>query len=437
MDSPVGAQAFALTAPSGAELAAAVAAFARAPTALPLQCGVQHYSWGDPDFLPALIDAPNPRSLPFAELWIGAHPDLLSTVQLGGWRLALAELIAAAPQTMLGDETVQHFGAELPFLLKVLAARHPLSLQAHPTRAQAIAGYQREDALGLALADPRRCYRDRNHKPELLVALTDFHALRGFRPLAAIRAELQAAPELQPLAAPLPQTRADLFSLYRRIMEGDQAEVDARLGALLARYRRERQHQAFDPDDRRDWMLEADRLFSEAPHHDRGLGAILLLNLIRLHPGEAIFLPAGELHAYLRGAGIELMANSNNVLRGGLTRKHIDVPSLLAALQIDPQPGTVLQPQPAARPGGPDCYPTPASEFLLERHSLRAGEQRLLASQPARLRLGLVIDGQVTLETASGTTLGLEHGATFVLPAACQARLHGLQRSVIFTARVP
>jgi mannose-6-phosphate isomerase class I len=437
MESPAAGSAFAVAVPTGAELAEAIARFERRPIPLPLQCGVQHYSWGDPGFLPALIDAPNPRALPFAELWIGAHPDLMATVQLDRHRLGLDELIRGAPKAVLGDETLRAFGAELPFLLKVLAARQPLSIQAHPTREQAIAGFQHEDALGLALGDPRRSYRDRNHKPELLVALTDFYALRGFRPLDAIRAELAAAPELQALAERFDPSNAGLFAFYRWLMELDQGEIDRYLTPLIDRYRRERRGQAFDPSDRRDWMLDADRVFSDGPRRDRGLFSILLLNLLRLHPGEAIFLPAGELHAYLRGAGIELMANSNNVLRGGLTRKHIDVRSLLATLRIRPANGEVLHPRAPRGPGSPDTYPTPAAEFSLERHTLNAGEVRELRPAPPRLRLGIVIDGQVRLETPAGGPLGLPHGTPFMIPAACRVRLHSPQRSVVFIARVP
>lgn len=439
MDSPVGSQTFVRAAPTGADIAAAIADFTTAPTPLPLQCGVQHYGWGDPGFIPSLIDVPNPRGLPFAELWIGAHPDLLSTVQLQGWRLSLAELIAAAPETVLGPDTHRRFGPELPFLLKVLAARHPLSIQAHPDRAQALAGYQREDAIGLPLSDARRSYRDCNHKPELLVAITDFYALRGFRPLAAIEAELNAAPELAPLAAQLTATHGGLMDLYRWLMECDQDQVDALLTPLLARYRRERHGREPDPCDRRDWLLEADRLFSTDGRRDRGLFAMLLLNLIALRPGEAIFLPAGELHAYLRGAGIELMANSNNVLRGGLTSKHIDLQSLLATVRIEPGPAEVLQPQQPDAPGGPARYHTPAAEFLLERYTLNAGERRTLNgdASAARLRLGLVLDGQVTLDTPSQPPLGLAPGAAFMVPAACSAELRGLQRSVVFAALVP
>ena len=445
MDSPVGQRAFIAAVPAADEIKAAIASFQAAPRPLPLHCGVQHYSWGDPDFIPALIDVHNPRGLPFAELWIGTHPDLLSTVQLSGWRMSLAELIAAAPTTMLGAASAADFNNQLPFLLKVLAAREPLSIQAHPTREQAVAGYHREDAIGLPLTDPRRSYRDRNHKPELLVAVTDFYALRGFRPLAEISAELAAAPELAPLEARFEPSTAGLFKLYRWLMQLEQRQVNALLSPLIARLQRERGGARFDPTDRRDWLIEADRLFSANSRCDRGLFSLLLLNLVALHPGEALFLPAGELHAYLRGAAIELMANSNNVLRGGLTQKHIDVPALLDTLSVDPARGEVHQAKAPVEPGLPETYPTPATEFLLERHRLCAGERRRISSRAAngsalggaRLRLGIVLDGQLSLYSPGEAPLGLERGAAVVIPAGCSAELRSEQRSVIFMARAP
>ncbi|WP_200242274.1 mannose-6-phosphate isomerase, class I [Lamprobacter modestohalophilus] len=457
-DSPVGNRAFIPSVPAAEEIQAAISAFEAAPQPLVLHCGVQHYSWGDPDFIPALMEIHNPRRLPFAELWIGAHPDLLSTVQLNGWRLSLAELISAAPTTMLGAESAARFDHQLPFLLKVIAAREPLSIQAHPTREQAIAGYQREDAIGLRLTDPRRSYRDRNHKPELLVALTDFYALRGFRPLTEVSAELAAAPELGALKTQFEPSVSGLFELYQWIMQLEQPQVDALLSPLIKRLQQERAGIEFDPTDRHAWLLEADRLFSSNGHRDRGLFSLLLLNLIALHPGEALFLPAGELHAYLRGAAIELMANSNNVLRGGLTQKHIDVPALLNTLSVDPAPGAVRQIQPPAGPALPETWPTPATEFLLERHSLSAGERRLIghctgagsiqdscaigsavdsAVNGPRLRLGLVMDGQLSLHSPGQAPLRLKPGAAIVIPAACTVELHSEQHSVLFTARAP
>ncbi|WP_462320605.1 mannose-6-phosphate isomerase, class I [Halochromatium sp.] len=469
MDSPVGRDAFMAPVPTAEQLQAAIDAFRAAPRPLRLHCGIQHYSWGDPDFIPALIEAKNPRQLPFAELWIGAHPDLASTVALGCCRLSLAELITAAPRTMLGAESAQRFDNQLPFLLKMLAAREPLSIQAHPSQAQAIAGYQHEEAIGLSLSDPRRSYRDRNHKPELLVAVTDFYALRGFRPLAEIQAVLAATPELNPLQTQFEPSVAGLFNLYRWLMQLEQAEVDALLWPLIKRLELERADARFEPMNRCDWLLAANRIFSTNGHCDRGLFSLLLLNLIALQPGEALFLPAGELHAYLRGAAIELMANSNNVLRGGLTQKHIDVPALLQTLRMKPEPGAVHQVQPPAGPGLPETYSTPATEFLLERYRLSAGEQRIIncgqvvwgregldtepratldkelkdvpgaattASQ-ARLRLGLVLEGQVSLQAHGQAPLELKRGAAFAIPAACAVKLRSNQPSVIFTARAP
>lgn len=189
------------------------------------------------------------------------------------------------------------------------------------------------------------------------------------------------------------------------------------------------------------------------------------MNLIALKPGEALFLPAGELHAYLHGAAIELMANSNNVLRGGLTEKHIDVPALLTTLRVDPAPGVVLQPQPPAGPSLPEIYSTPTREFLLERYQLSPGEHCLInpggGAQPepalmprishpldaaaspettaslAKLRLGLVLDGQVSLHSPRQAPLALKRGSTFVIPAACRTELRSSRASVLFTARLP
>ena len=477
------------------EIIAAIRAFEATPGPLPLHCGVQHYSWGDPDFIPALIGVRNPGRLPFAERWVGAHADLPSTVQLGGCRLSLAELIAAAPITLLGAQAASDFNNQLPFLLKILAAREPLSIQAHPTREQAIAGYQHEDAIGLPLTDPRRSYRDCNHKPELLVALTDFYALRGFRPLPEINAELAATPELAPLHAQFEPSPNGLLHLYRWLMQLEQAQVNALLAPLIRRLQRERAGTTraatrLDPSGRHerdrhkrdrherdlserdlsdwdhwDWLLTADRIFSTNGQHDRGLFSLLLLNLIALKPGAALFLPAGELHAYLHGAAIELMANSNNVLRGGLTEKHIDVPALLTTLRVDPAPAVVLQPQPPAGPGLPATYATPTREFLLERYQLSAGEHCLInrggAAQPeqalmpgishplntaaspetavslAKLRLGLLLDGEVSLHSPKQAPLILKRGAAFVLPAACRGELRSARQSLLFMARLP
>jgi mannose-6-phosphate isomerase len=306
-----------------------ISAYLRNPRPLVLTCGVQHYDWGDHVFIPALLGQPAPADRPHAELWIGAHPDLPATAELDGAPVPLDRLIAAAPTALLGAETAARYGGELPFLFKVLSAATPLSIQAHPNRAQAEQGFADEDRRGLAPTDPRRNYRDRNHKPELLVALTEVHALRGFRPLAEIAAELAHYPTLRAFADTLDGTPAGLRRAYGEHMRLPQPDIDALLAPVLAASRRRADNPADAGRERCRWLLDADRRFAADGHHDRGLLAFLLLNLLHLRPGQAIFLPAGELHSYLAGAGLELMASSNNVLRGGLTTKHIDVDALL------------------------------------------------------------------------------------------------------------
>lgn len=401
-----------------------IAAYLRKPRPLVLACGVQHYAWGDRDFIPKLLGQSAPADRPHAELWIGAHHDLPASADVGGVPLPLDALIAAAPAALLGAETAVRYGGELPFLFKVLSAATPLSIQAHPTRALAEQGYAHEDRRGIALKDPRRNFRDRNHKPELLMALTDFHALRGFRPLEEIAAELAHYPALGAFTATLDGTAGGLRRAYGELMRLPQPDIDALLAPVIAASRRRADDPADPGRDRCRWLLHADRLFSAEGHHDRGLLAFLLLNLLHLRPGQAIFLPAGELHSYLAGAGLELMANSNNVLRGGLTTKHIDVDALLGILSVDPQAPAVCAPRPVPDAPGLTVYAPPVDELALHRLAVGAGGAYALA--PAAITLGLVLNGEATLtdnDTGAGAELRLGRGASFLVPAGCAVRL--------------
>ena len=292
-----------------------------------LDLGVQHYAWGDTHFIPELLGIENLEQTPYAELWLGTHPDLPSHVELEDERWLLSEVL---------DD-------ELPYLLKVLAARKPLSIQAHPTEEQARAGYARENAEGIPGDAPHRSYRDERHKPELLCALTDFYALRGFRP------------------DPPPFEGASLEELYRRLMTLPQDEVDAMLAPRIDALR----GVSFGKDDREYWVLRCHEEYSDDGHYDRGLFSVYLLNLIHLKPGDAIYLGAGTLHAYLEGSGIEIMASSNNVLRGGLTRKHIDVDELLRTVVFDGEAPQILTASPVSE--SESRYETPAREFELRR----------------------------------------------------------------------
>jgi mannose-6-phosphate isomerase len=340
-----------------------------------LENAVRQYAWGSRTVIAELLGEQVPSAHPQAELWLGAHPDDPSRlVRSGTERTSLLDALRAEPDRLLGPDRVERWDGTLPFLLKVLAADEPLSLQAHPSLDQARTGFRREDAAGVRRDAAHRNYRDANHKPELICALTEFHALVGFRDPAATVPLLRAldVPELAGHAELLAaQPDADgLRALFTTWITLPQSTLDVLVPALqngCVRLAGAASETAAGFRAEARTVLE----LSERYPGDAGVLAALLLNRVTLAPGEALFLPAGNLHAYLTGAGVELMANSDNVLRGGLTPKHVDVPELLRVLDFTPGPPPVLT-------GSPDGewirYDTPAQEFLLRRWEGNAAE---------------------------------------------------------------
>lgn len=325
---------------------------------------VRPYAWGSRTVIAELLGEPVPSPHPQAEMWLGAHPaDPSALVTADGGRRPLTEVLAADPDRQLGPVRVRRWDGTLPYLLKVLAADEPLSLQAHPSLEQAGEGFAREEAAGVPRDAADRNYRDPNHKPELICALTEFHALVGFRQPADTVRLLRAldVPELaghtELLAAdPNPDGLRALFTTWITL---PQAMLDALVPALQAGAVR----LAGQPGEFQAAARTALELSERYPG-DAGVLAALLLNRVTLQPGEALYLPAGNLHAYLAGAGVELMANSDNVLRGGLTPKHVDVPELLRVLDFTAGPPPLLR----GRPDGSWIrYDTPVEEFLLRR----------------------------------------------------------------------
>lgn len=328
---------------------------------------IRTYAWGSRTALAALTGRPVPSEHPEAELWFGAHPGAPSPLE--GTGETLLQRIGEDPSGQLGTAAD---GGRLPFLLKLLAADQALSLQAHPTLEQAKAGYAREEADGIPVTSPQRNYKDDNHKPELLVALTRFEALAGFRPVGATRALLA---ELVRLAEQHPQGGGGL-GRHAELLDDDDGTEGLRalvttwislpstdreelLSVVVPACRSLTTSAASGPDA---WMGEAAQaavdLADQYPG-DAGVLVSLLLNHVVLSPGEAIFLSAGKLHAYLRGTGVEIMANSDNVLRGGLTSKHIDVPELMRVVDFAPSENPVLH---ADADGN---YAVPVPEFRL------------------------------------------------------------------------
>ncbi|MBW2026968.1 MAG: mannose-6-phosphate isomerase, class I [Deltaproteobacteria bacterium] len=272
---------------------------------------IQHYAWGSKTAIPKLLNIPNPERNPMAELWMGAHPKAPSQVCVDGRWISLIDVIASSPESVLGSEVARRFDSQLPFLFKILAAAEPLSIQVHPNKQQAIEGFTKENELGISLDAPYRNYRDDNHKPELLCALTPFEALKGFRPVGEALALMEtiAVPELSPLVDGL-RNHPDMdglkrfFRILMKMGKSEQARMVSRVVERAKEKARERRELY--------WVMELGKKYPG----DVGVLSPLFLNLIYLEPGQAMFLPAGELHAYLGGTGLEIMANSDNVLRG-------------------------------------------------------------------------------------------------------------------------
>lgn len=296
------------------------------PAVLALDGVIRHYAWGSRTAIPELLGI-EPDGEPAAELWFGAHHDDPSPVP--GQETALDALIARQPERWLGAATVARFGPNLPFLLKVLAVDTALSIQVHPTIEQARAGFAAEDAAGIPREAPNRNYRDTNHKPELLCALTRFEALCGFRPIAETLRLLAAwdVAELAPVRDLLAEPDGLRAAFTQLLTLEDPAAVVSAVATRAA---------AVCAGDEWADVARAVRVAADDFPGDIGVVLVVLLNYVRLEPGEAIYLGAGYVHCYLRGTAVEIMANSDNVLRCGLTPKHVDVPELLKITDFNP-----------------------------------------------------------------------------------------------------
>ncbi|MBN7435828.1 mannose-6-phosphate isomerase, class I [Mycobacteroides abscessus] len=398
-----------------------------------LRGAIRTYAWGSRTAIAEFTGRPTPTPHPEAELWLGAHPADPAYLATGGGAESLLEVVAADPTGQLGAASVAEFGDQLPFLLKVLAADEPLSLQAHPSAQQAADGFAREEAAGVPLNSPVRNYRDRNHKPELVVALDRFEALAGFRDpgdtVDLFRAlDVEAlTPYVNLLAG---QSDADgLRALFTTWITLPQPSLDVLVPAVLdgaVRY--------LSSDDVR-FVGEARTLLELGERYpaDAGVLASLLLNRLTLEPGEGIYLPAGNLHAYLRGLAVEIMANSDNVLRGGLTPKHVDVPELLRVLDFSPASEAHLHVE-TVTDGAQTRYRTPAREFALSRFDLAAGEPTQVGIKGPRIML--CTQGDVTLD-GSGAGLKVRAGQSVWVPAdGGSVTLTGRSDARVFMATV-
>lgn len=345
---------------------------------------VQNYAWGSKTALTDLYGIANPNNLPMAELWMGAHPKSSSKIEdASGQARSLRDVIDADKAALLGDKVAQRFG-ELPFLFKVLCAEQPLSIQVHPNKQASEIGFAKENAAGIPLDAAERNYKDPNHKPELVFALTPFLAMNAFREFSEIISLLQpVAGAHNAIAHFLENPNAEALSqLFASLLNMQGEEKSHALAVLKA---------ALESQQGEPW--ETIRLIAQFYPDDSGLFSPLLLNVLKLNPGEAMFLFAETPHAYLQGVALEVMANSDNVLRAGLTPKYIDIPELVANVKFVAKPAAELLTQPVKN-GAELDFPIPVEDFAFSLHDLSQTETTIAQESAAIL---FCVEGEATL----------------------------------------
>ena len=367
----------------------------------------QSYDWGSTTAIPEMLGL-EPDGAPWAEQWYGAHP-------AGPTRLAdgrtLAALLASDPDRFLGEDIMRRFGLQLPFLLKIIAPDRALSLQVHPSLEQAVRGFERENAADVAPDSPVRSFKDSNHKPEMVLALTRFEAVAGFR------APRRAAEVLGGLDSPLARrmrrtlrlnpTRFGIRQAFTELVCADTRPEASEMAELVAEISR-RLAEGRSPSRRVDAnVVEMARAFP----HDPGIAAALLLNPVTLRRGEALFVPAGSVHAYISGLGVEIMASSDNVLRAGLTTKHVDVPAMLACVDYVAAPP--VRPAPEYLSRATRAYYAPVDDFELLVTTVVPQDGRVpVPGRGPRILLGL--EGTTTVTTPAGSAELTRGRALFV-----------------------
>lgn len=376
---------------------------------------IQPYEWGSTDGISNLIGIPNENNSPMAELWMGSHPACPSTVVLENNTklITLEKLIQSNPKKFLGQCTVQNFGTSLPFLFKILSAAHPLSLQVHPTKIQAEQGFIRENAKNISITAPHRNYRDSNHKPEIMLALTPFTAMCGFRPIKETidLLSLINTPLLIELCNIL-ITRNNYTDFLNFITNASEFEKNSCIKATRNFIEKQQLsiNTSLDKNDQLKNFQVVLNLLNEYPT-DIGILSPLYLNVLNLKPGEALYLDAGIMHAYIHGTGLELMASSDNVLRGGLTQKYIDTVELLSILNVDPYSPNIIR---ISQNSVFTTYKTPCLDFELSVINVKNSEKQLKLKRPAII---LCTEGTITLISNSSEKYTLTKGTSVFISA--------------------
>ena len=388
---------------------------------------VQNYAWGGIEFIPKLIGAQITEN-PQAEYWMGAHEKGSSTIQPNN--ISLKEYIEQNPAEALGLEVKEKFG-RLPFLFKVLDVADMLSIQVHPTKKEAEEGFKNENNKGIPLSAPNRNYKDDNHKPEIMVALSDFWLLHGFKSKTELKHTLETILELSDLIPIF--DREGYLGLYKTVMEESVEKTSRRLQPLMERLLPKYEREQLDKRSPEYWAVKAYHTFCPKGNFDKGIYSIFFFNIVRLAEGEGIFQDAGVPHAYMEGQNIELMANSDNVLRGGLTPKHVDVSELLKHIKFNETVPNVLKGE-VLMESGERIYKTTIQDFELGKIDLSANQS--YAGKSNSLEIALVIEGEIKVICES-ESLDLSKGEVFAVLAETAYSIQTQNSGKLYKAKCP
>jgi mannose-6-phosphate isomerase len=398
---------------------------------LPVTGKVQHYAWGGYYYLPKLLNIPVKKGETYAEFWLGTHERGSAELKNGSDQpVSLKDYIEAFPLQTLGEKAYRLFG-RLPFLLKVLDVKDMLSIQVHPSKENAQSAFEAENASGIDLTAPERNFKDDNHKPELMLALSEFWLLHGFKNPKVLQGILREIPELHFL---VPVFGGDNYQkLYKHVMEMPQNQVDRHLKTLVERVIPHYQNGKLNKDKEDFWVARAAMTYSQSGHVDRGIFSVYFFNLLHLQPGQAVFQDAGLPHAYLEGQNVEIMSNSDNVLRGGLTPKHVNVQELLKHIKFEATVPQIITGKPAG--GEREIFPTPAPDFELGRLQITKGQSLNAISHSAEMFLIFTGSAEITEEGKKG--FKRNKGEAWVSFDGATFSIMALEDTVVYQASIP
>lgn len=388
---------------------------------------IQDYAWGGSDYIPELLGI-SVKEKTYAEYWLGAHTNAPS--QLIDNHQNLDDYIHTNSNECLGDKISSAFG-RLPFLFKVLDVNDMLSIQVHPTKAEAEKGFSKENELGIPINAPNRNYKDDNHKPEIMVALSEFWLLHGFLPEAKLKETLVGTPELSHLISVYES--GGYMGLYQTVMEESDDTTEKVLRPLIERVLHKYEEGKLEKSSAGYWAAKAYNTFCQEGKLDKGIYSIYFFNIVKVNPGEAVFQDAGIPHAYMEGQNMELMANSDNVLRGGLTPKHVDVAELLKHVAFEETHPNIMQGE-LQEDGLERIYKSPAPDFELSKIDLKSNEY--YTNRSATAEIFIVLEGKVGV-SGSNAQLDCGKGDSIFIEANENYNITVENSAVLYKATTP